>query len=797
MKKIVLALLLLLTLAASASPVDLQTARRAGAQYLACRGIIKPADTLALAATFEATAEAHAFHIFNHSTGFVIISADTRCTPVLGHSENGMFAMSQAPSNLLGWLEGCRASIERGILANAPDNPETAKEWQALLDGTSQAPAPKSQDYLLTSTWSQGYGYNKYCPVMDGEHVVVGCVATAMTQIMRYHRYPTRGFGFKQYAHSVYGIQAVDFDTTEYDYDLMPDEVGWNASNEVIDMVSKFCWHAGITVQMEYQHSGHTEGSGALSQRVPKALTYFGYTTAQYHEKDDYTEQDWCAMVREEIDAARPIYYCGYGNSGGHAFVLDGYNSHNEYHFNWGWAGYCDGFYSLTTMLGFTSGQAMVRHITPSGWDGHLAQFHLSADGHGSGTSWSDCNSDFESACILAQLNKRPIWMKEGVYYGDTAADYAYSINAPITICGGFAGTESSAAERDAELHPTILDGRGSHGVLYAVCGTQHNANLVINTLVVQNGYSRTGSSLYLRSNGVRADEITIRQCTSDSGSAAYIQDCRVRYVKAYGNSAPVIISNNGAALRQSLIANNNGNALRLGSDARIVSCDIVSNAGLGIDYASSRSSVVSSILWNNDTNLLLRATPSDTSLRSNAVEGPCIIADTTVSDSTLHDSLFVFLDSENGSSSGPRFILPGARGTDGYSAGNDWQLLDGSVCINAGERPADARGDGDLSRSLRLRQGRIDIGCYESDYTVGIADAASARPALFPNPAADIATLRGTAAGTEISLYDLQGRRLLSLPAAEGSTRLDLSGLPAGIYCLRCGALTAKVVKQ
>lgn len=798
MKKAILAVLLIGSLSASAAPVSQRVAQRAAANYLICRGIIKPADTLALSATFSATPEAAAFYIFNHrANGFVIVSADTRCTPVLGHSENGIFIPEEAPSNLLGWLENCRSNIEEGILADAPENPAAAKSWQALLDGTATAPESKSRDYLLTSTWSQGYGYNKYCPVMDGSNVVVGCVATAMTQIMRYHRYPTRGFGFKQYSHEVYGIQAVDFDTTEYDYDLMPDEVSWYDDDDVIDMVSRFCWHAGITVQMEYQHAGHTDGSGAQSQRVPAALTHFGYTRAHYSDKSDCADEQWRAMIREDIDAGLPIYYSGHGNSGGHAFVLDGYNNHDEYHFNWGWGGYADGFYSLTTMQGFTNGQGMVTRIIPSGWDGHLAQFHTSPNGHGGGTSWDDCNSDFDAAVVLAQLNKRPIWMKEGTYYGDTAAQYAFSITAPISVIGGFAGTESSSNDRTPRLHPTILDGRGSHGILYASCASRPNADLVLNSLVLQNGYSAGGSILQLRNNGVHADEIEIRQCASDSGCIAHIQDCRVRYSRIYGNSAPVIISNSGAALRQSLVANNDGHALKLDSDARIVSCDIVSNAGPGIDYASSRSSVISSILWNNDTNMVLHATPSDTSLRANAIEGSIFLADTTVSDTTLADSLTVRLDSDNDAPAGPRFLRPSSRGAEGWSAADDWQLQEASICINAGERPSDAKNDGDLNRSVRQRQGRIDIGCYESNHTAGISSVGISSLILAPNPIVATATLRGATPGADIRIYDLQGRLVLCQRATEGITLLDLSPLPAGIYCLHCGNSVARVVKQ
>ena len=372
------------------APVDRQTALAAGSHFMQRKGLIKSTDKLEPYEGLMPTGTEKSLYIFNYYTiGFVIVSADDRCRPILGYSMNGSYDLAKAPDNMTAWMEECGSTIRAGIEANLPENKDALKAWEDLLRQTpAPTPQAKSDSYLLTSTWEQGSGYNNYCPTMNGQHVVVGCVATAMAQIIRYHGKPSRGFGHKSYRHTVYGTLAVDFDTTDYDYSLMPDRIRRSSSSSQKDMVSRLCYHCGIVVKMEYQHAGHTSGSGAHTTSVVEGLAHFGYTDAKYYSRNNMNNDSlWAAMIHEEIDNRRPIEYSGFGNDGGHAFVLDGYNEDDQYHFNWGWGGYADGFYTLTTMAGFTNSHEMVVNIFPSGWDGHLSHFLVAPDSDGDGTS--------------------------------------------------------------------------------------------------------------------------------------------------------------------------------------------------------------------------------------------------------------------------------------------------------------------------------------------------------------------------------------------------------------------------
>lgn len=788
----ILTALVLLCTTAAAAPVDLNNARLAGTHYLQQNGLIKSSDTLTFYKSYGFQSleneETTCFYVFNiGSEGFVLVSADDRCAPIIGRSMNGAFDTEKLPDNMRGWLNTWEQEIEDGIRANAPENEQNKKLWAELLrTPASIPPTPKSESYLVTSTWEQGSGYNNYCPTYQGSHVVVGCVATAMAQIIRYWGYPTRGFGHKSYTHEYYGPQSVDFDTTDFDYSLMPDHLNRRSSNAEREMVSRLCYYCGVVVSMNYQNPNHTDGSGAQTEKVADGIMHFGYTESVHSVRTDINDDArWVSIIKEEIDSERPIEYSGFGNSGGHAFVLDGYNNNNEYHFNWGWGGYGDGFYTLTTMQGFTSTHEMITNIKPSGWDGHLTHFLVSPNGNGDGTSWENANSDITSAIRLNKLVTRDIWLKEGLYYGDTSAEYAYKFTTPCSIYGGFAGTETEIGQCNAKAHPTIFDGQGRHGVLNVSVSNSSSRQFKMSNIIIQNGYSNTGSSLSINGN-VLASQMVVRNCQSDSGRTISLSNSVLRSTRIYGNQAPIICNIDDATLRQSLIYNNDGNVLRINRGCHVLNCDIVSNKGVGTILAGNKLLFANNIVWNNDSCLRIEQEIEDSCLNYCGVE----------SDTVLTDSTLVLLSSENDSPTGPRFIAPSTtRGILGLTEDLDWHLAMGSPCIDAGMKITESTRDGDLDMSIRCRNGVVDLGCYESNYPVGIQSAEQPRLSVSPNPATDQLRIEGCA-NSEACLYDISGRLVLR-QLCQGSATLNISSLPQGVYFLKSGTHTAKVVKK
>lgn len=299
--------------------------------------------------------------------GFVIMAADDASIPILGYSDESTIPREITNPATKEWLDGYSREIYN-IITNALSNQETLKKWNALLAGNFQAPT-RDISPLLTTTWDQGCYYNALCPA-DGSavyacgHVYTGCVATAMSQIMKYHNFPPQGVGSHTYIDPTYGSQTANFGNTTYNWSSMPNNVG--SSNTP---VATIMYHAGVSVNMHYS----TSGSGAYSEDVPYALmNYFNYqpeSVIQY--KNNFTNvEDFKNLIRADLDQQLPVYYSGSNPSEGHAFVCDGYHlGDGTFHFNWGWSGSSNGWYTVGALnpggYQFNDNNAVVVHIKP------------------------------------------------------------------------------------------------------------------------------------------------------------------------------------------------------------------------------------------------------------------------------------------------------------------------------------------------------------------------------------------------------------------------------------------------
>jgi hypothetical protein len=301
--------------------------------------------------------------------GFILVAADDAAIPVLGYSSINNWGEVEIPVQLQDLLENWNAQLQDIREHNLTAPKETQALWSKyncnsvlfVPDRSFRTVGP-----LLTTVWGQGTYYNAMCPPdaagPDG-HVLTGCVATAMAQIMRYWSFPPVGNGSHSYNCPPYGTLSADFGSTAYNWAAMPDRVTSTNTD-----VATICYHAGVAVNMQYGPNG----SGAYSTDVPNALiTYFKYAnTTQYRSKSSYSSSNWENMMKGELDNSHPIYYSGSSSqSGGHAFVLDGYQV-SDFHINWGWNGSYNGYYALTALNpgseNFTSDQAAVIGIIPT-----------------------------------------------------------------------------------------------------------------------------------------------------------------------------------------------------------------------------------------------------------------------------------------------------------------------------------------------------------------------------------------------------------------------------------------------
>jgi hypothetical protein len=380
MKRFVLGLIQIsIAVSLFASPVDIQIARNiaTNAYYQKVNLFLKPVgiNDIQISEYFEIKKDGETMlYAFNFSNfGYIIISADDAMTPVIGYSFESQYNPTNTVDNFTSWLSGRAGAVKFSKENNLVATPEIKSNWNNFsnLSNLSLKGGGKYVEPLLMSTWDQPNPYNYYCPPRTTQpnsqgKALVGCVATAMSQIMLYWRYPHQGSGSHSYNCPPVGTLSANFGETIYDWDGMLDN-----SIKVNLPMALISFHAGVSVDMDYFDAG---GSGAYSSDVPYAMkTYFNYDISiQYLSKSNYQWSAWRQYIEDDLDLLRPVYYAGRDGSGstssGHAFVLDGYQSDGTYHFNFGWSGSGNGWFDIQDPAGYEwyYQQQMVRNIFPS-----------------------------------------------------------------------------------------------------------------------------------------------------------------------------------------------------------------------------------------------------------------------------------------------------------------------------------------------------------------------------------------------------------------------------------------------
>lgn len=304
--------------------------------------------------------------------GFLLMSADDAVYPILGYSTTDDLLLEDLAPATQQWLNDYQSQIVQIRQKGLSPTEEIASMWRSLNENTkglrNTVVAP-----LITAKWNQSQYYNDLCPADDdapygyGGHVPCGCVALAMAMVIHYYRYPETGQGSHSY-HSDYGYHSVNFGQQTYNYNVMP--YGLSRKN---NEVAKLIYHCGIAVDMIYS----PEGSGAQTEDTRNALrNYYKYDNAIANASRNgfgnsgYTDEQWIGLLKSNLDQGYPIIYSAYTDDwSGHAFLCDGYDDDNLFHFNWGWGGSGNGFFSINNLNSgngiFTIGHRIVYNIHP------------------------------------------------------------------------------------------------------------------------------------------------------------------------------------------------------------------------------------------------------------------------------------------------------------------------------------------------------------------------------------------------------------------------------------------------
>lgn len=282
-------------------------------------------------------------------SGFVLMSKSTDVTPVLAYSFENECPENNNNKGFLFFAENYSSQINK---AEEYPNPLAIEEWRRLLEDNPEATKEPGSGMLpmLHTKWDQGLYYNSECPedpAGPAGHVVTGCVATAIAQLMNYFRWPLQGEGEYGYEHEDYGWLEVNFAEQNYDYDQM----AISLTEENIE-IAKLMYNIGVSVDMNYGPNG----SGMWNHKGAYTLyTYFKYNEATTYLFRDSLPQDfdWQGMLIDHLDQKIPLYYAGWSDYEfimGHAFIVDGYQDSTFFHFNWGWGGSSDGYFNIDNL---------------------------------------------------------------------------------------------------------------------------------------------------------------------------------------------------------------------------------------------------------------------------------------------------------------------------------------------------------------------------------------------------------------------------------------------------------------
>ena len=534
--------------------------------------------------------------------GYVIVSA---LNDVLAYSLNSTLPTSaELPDNIAYWIE----------LYN--------EQTDYLLLHPDQVKKPTKHEHsvgpLLTSVWGQGCHHNAACPNDDlGPcfHASAGCVAIAMAQIMYYHKQPLKGNGSMTYNCQPYGTLSADFGNTTYHWEDMVDTVSYNNA-----AVAKLVSHCGISVLMKYGPDLSVASNASACDAFQR---FFSYPTSTLTRRTVLNNEEWLSMIINDLDENLPVYYSGTSDMGGHAFVCDGYDTNGLFHFNFGWDGNHDGYFTIDAPYGFSDSQYIIHSIfpiyeIPIHGDIH-GIIHVAPDGSGDGSSWEQATSELQLAIFKSYIDKDTIWVKEGTYYGNPSENHAFRLIPGCKLYGGFKGDEPfdyDLSLRDFEAHPSILDGNHSQGIIDVYPFAEFSPT-IIDGFTIQNGHRRCGILLNNKTH-VKNCKICNNNSFNNGGgisqhptinpTGVVVENCEF-----FGNSAVCGGAINDIGNAQYINcriydnhATHNGGGIYCTSNdkhSQFISCTINNNSALrggGIDSNNSKSTFWSCLINNN-----------------------------------------------------------------------------------------------------------------------------------------------------------------------------------------------------
>lgn len=296
----------------------------------------------------------NAYYVFNITGGgWVIIAGDDRANQVLAYSDHGSLDMNNLPSNTKGCLDRYKTQIEKVQNYKGKFTTRAPKRVNAV--------AP-----MLKSNWGQDFFFCDQIPLYYGSACPVGCAGTAMAQILNYWEYPKSVDGLPGYMNEYTFSQIPSLGARTFDYDLVLDQYTYltedgrlgmmpGVTQENKDEVAWLCRYASQACEVNFKssYSGTTvlkQKNGFLKMGYDsnlKLVSNEAWPAMQTWNTENYTDEEWNALICEQLEKGHPIPYNSAGGTDGHAYIIDGVDADGLYHCNWGYYGYADGYYAF------------------------------------------------------------------------------------------------------------------------------------------------------------------------------------------------------------------------------------------------------------------------------------------------------------------------------------------------------------------------------------------------------------------------------------------------------------------
>ena len=449
----------LIPLMAEASPLTPEEAlSRLNGKDAGIQKFRAPAQELKLVNTHLTPNGKAASYVFvpegNNEKGFIILSADNLAYPVLGYNDDGQFDPYNIPPQLEAMLEYYAEQIERARIYEATSLMSIPQQNLPLADAGLEPINP-----LIKTQWDQDEPYYYECPTYFGKYCYTGCVATAMAQIMNYYKYPEVGAGAITYQpETLNQTLYLNFQERPFDWDNMLNIYkSGQYTQEEADAVAYLMKACGYSVKMRYSISS----SGAMGlDVVPALVNNFKYDpSARYVSRITYSAEEWAKIIYDNLKDVGPMLYDGTSPAGGHSFVCDGFDGKGYFHFNWGWSGLSDGYYSLDALNprlvgigGYAGGFNLAQHAVlglrvPDGKN-YAVQANLFQDSSTTATLDGDKINFYAEKSGTGVTNMAPNPVKMGfgaIFSGVSDPDFE-----PLAVKGTF-GVQSEVTLQPAQ----------------------------------------------------------------------------------------------------------------------------------------------------------------------------------------------------------------------------------------------------------------------------------------------------------------------------------------------------------